>query len=123
MRERQSDLEHIAPIIGRVMYEHAKPRALDAASRAREASYAVRAPQTTQAPARKRMPVGSVSRGVTCPHCDAAAVKQGRETHCAWCGFVTVADPVTYAIIGACMLSDGSWPEHDGKPQTGESST
>jgi hypothetical protein len=120
--------EHIAPVIDRVMDEafklhHAKPRALDAASRAREASYQVRRPNETQAPQRKRMPVGSVARGTACPHCDSAATKQGPRIECSWCGFVTVIDSVTYAIVGACTLANGKWPEHDGDPDAGGSST
>lgn len=114
--------EHIAPVIDRVMDEafelhHAKPRALDAVSRAREASYQVRSPHSTKAPQR-RMRLGSVARGTTCPHCDCAATKQGPHIECVHCGYVTVIDSVTYSIVGACRLANGSWPEHDGEPRS-----
>jgi hypothetical protein len=115
------DLEHIAPVLDRVLDEasqlelkHAKPRALDAVSRAREASYQVRTPQApVRIVKRSRMPAGSVARGTVCPHCDCAATKQGQRIECVHCGNVTIADAVTYAIVDTCRLADGRYPEQE----------
>jgi Zn ribbon nucleic-acid-binding protein len=115
------DLEHIAPVLDRVLGEaaelelkHAKPRALDAVSRAREASYQVRTPHQTEAPARKRFPAGSVDRGTVCPSCDAAATKQGSKIECSWCGLVSQRDEKgVWRVVDSCRMADGSWPDRD----------
>lgn len=114
------DLTHIRDVLPGVLdeakqaqeglaYEHAKPRALEAVRKAREASYQVRSPQApVRLVKRQRFPAGHLAHtrtDVECPQChdDCAHYRNTARTliDCAMCDRASeLHEPKLWMVIG-----------------------